>query len=96
MEPQVQKLFDYIRERGTIIAIQQYDKKLLIHGDVSKVVAESIRIGMLTQWQISSVAYIHNMQIGCPGFPFWLHPLLAGSPSNKLPRLVEEHPTSPH
>ena len=46
VEPQVQKLFDYIRERGTIIAIQQYDKKLLIHGDVSKVVAESIRIGM--------------------------------------------------
>ena len=45
VEPQVQKLFDYIRERGTIIAIQQYDKKLLIHGDVSKVVAESIRIG---------------------------------------------------
>lgn len=44
-DPGVQKLYDYILERGTIVPVEHYDRELLRHGDVSKLVAESIRSG---------------------------------------------------
>ncbi len=45
VEPSVQKLYDYILERGTIHSITEYNHELLLHGDVSKRVTESIRTG---------------------------------------------------
>ena len=45
VEPGVQKLFEYIYERGTIIPIEDYSAELLQHGDVSQIVTESIRAG---------------------------------------------------
>ncbi len=45
VEPSVQKLYDYIYERGTIHGITEYNHELLLHGDVSKRVTESIRCG---------------------------------------------------
>lgn len=45
VEPKVQKLYDYIRERGTILPINDYNKELLMQDDVHKRVAESIRSG---------------------------------------------------
>jgi hypothetical protein len=50
VEPSVQKLYDYIYERGTIIPIEDYDRDLLSHGDVSKRVTESIRAGT-EEWE---------------------------------------------
>lgn len=47
VEPKVQKLYDYIRERGTILPIHEYSKELLSKDDVHKRVAESIRSGKL-------------------------------------------------
>ena len=41
----MQKLYDYIRERGTILPINDYNKELLMQDDVHKRVAESIRSG---------------------------------------------------
>jgi len=43
--PGVQKLYEYIRDRGTIVPIENYNRELLMHTDVSKVVTESIRAG---------------------------------------------------
>lgn len=43
VEPSVQKLYDYIYERGTIVPIDDYSMELLSHGDISKRVTESIR-----------------------------------------------------
>lgn len=45
VEPKVQKLYDYIRERGTILPINDYNQELLMQDDVQKRVAESIRSG---------------------------------------------------
>ena len=45
VEPKVQKLYDYIRERGTILPINDYNQELLMQDDVHKRVAESIRSG---------------------------------------------------
>ena len=45
VEPKVQKLYDYIRGRGTILPIHEYSKELLSRDDVHKRVAESIRSG---------------------------------------------------
>ncbi len=45
VEPSVQKLFEYIYERGTIAPIEDYSAELLQHGDVSQIVTESIRAG---------------------------------------------------
>jgi hypothetical protein len=45
VEPHVQKLYDYILERGGIVPVTHFDAALLSHGDVSKLVAESIRAG---------------------------------------------------
>lgn len=45
VEPKVQKLYDYIRERGTILPINDYSQELLSQDDVHKRVAESIRSG---------------------------------------------------
>ena len=36
VDPSVQKLYDYIVARGTIIPIQDYNKDMLSRGDVSK------------------------------------------------------------
>lgn len=44
-DPGVQKLYDYILERGAIVPVEHFDRELLRHGDVSKLVAESIRSG---------------------------------------------------
>lgn len=41
----MQKLYDYILDRGTIHGITEYNHELLLHGDVSKRVTESIRCG---------------------------------------------------
>lgn len=46
VEPKVQKLYDYIKDRGTILSIHEYSKELLSKDDVHKRVAESIRSGM--------------------------------------------------
>ena len=43
MEPSVQKLYDYIYERGTIVPVEDYSMELLSQGDISKRVTESIR-----------------------------------------------------
>jgi hypothetical protein len=45
VEPKIQKLYDYIRERGTILPINDYSQELLSQDDVHKRVAESIRSG---------------------------------------------------
>lgn len=45
VEPKVQKLYDYIRERGTILPINDYNEDLLSQDDVHKRVIESIRSG---------------------------------------------------
>lgn len=45
VEPKVQKLYDYIRERGTILPINDYSQELLSQDDVHKLVTESIRSG---------------------------------------------------
>ena len=50
VEPGVQKLFEYIYERGTIIPIEDYSAELLQHGDVSQLVTESIRAGT-SDWE---------------------------------------------
>lgn len=50
VEPEVQKLYDYIYERGTIIPIEDYSAELLSVGDVSKRVTESIRCGT-DEWE---------------------------------------------
>ena len=47
VEPKVQKLYDYIRERGTILPINDYNEDLLSQDDVHKRVIESIRSGKL-------------------------------------------------
>jgi uncharacterized membrane protein YgcG len=49
-DPGVQKLYDYILERGAIVPVEHYDRELLRHGDVSKLVAESIRSGT-DEWE---------------------------------------------
>ena len=33
VEPSVQKLFEYIYDRGTIIPIEDYSRELLMHGE---------------------------------------------------------------
>lgn len=43
VEPSVQKLYDYIYERGTIVPVEDYSMELLSHGDISRRVTESIR-----------------------------------------------------
>ena len=43
VEPSVQKLYDYIYERGTIVPVEDYSMELLSQGDISKRVTESIR-----------------------------------------------------
>ena len=43
VEPSVQKLYDYIYERGTIVPVEDYSMELLNQGDISKRVTESIR-----------------------------------------------------
>lgn len=48
VEPKVQKLYDYIKDRGTILSIHEYSKELLSKDDVHKRVAESIRSGMFS------------------------------------------------
>jgi len=48
--PSVQKLYDYIYERGTIIPIDTFDKEVLTTGDVSKIVVESIQKGT-SEWE---------------------------------------------
>lgn len=50
VSPKVQKLFEYILDRRTIVAISSYNRELLMHSDVSKVVTESIRAGTTT-WE---------------------------------------------
>jgi hypothetical protein len=50
VDPQVQKLYDYIRERGTILPINEYDTQLLKTGDVSKYVQQSISNGT-EEWE---------------------------------------------
>ncbi|BDA48597.1 hypothetical protein COCOBI_12-2770 [Coccomyxa sp. Obi] len=50
VEPEVQKLYEYIYERGTIIPIEDYSRELLSVGDVSKRVTESIRCGT-DEWE---------------------------------------------
>ncbi|CAL8463537.1 g3071 [Coccomyxa elongata] len=50
VEPEVQKLYEYIYERGTIIPIEDYSSELLSVGDVSKRVTESIRCGT-DEWE---------------------------------------------
>lgn len=50
VEPEVQKLYDYIYERGTIIPVEDYSAELLSVGDVSKRVTESIRAGT-DEWE---------------------------------------------
>ena len=50
VDPHVQKLYDYILERGTIVPVTHFDRELLRHGDVSKLVAESIRAGT-REWE---------------------------------------------
>mgnify|MGYP007078094914 CR=1 FL=1 len=49
-DPGVQKLYDYILGRGAIVPVEHYDRELLQHGDVSKLVAESIRSGT-DEWE---------------------------------------------
>lgn len=51
VDPHVQKLYDYILERGTIVPVIHFDRELLRHGDVSKLVAESIRAGT-RDWEV--------------------------------------------
>lgn len=58
VEPEVQKLYDYIYERGTIIPVEDYSSELLSVGDVSKRVTESIRTGT-KEWE-SLVSYFSN------------------------------------
>ncbi len=43
VEPSVQKLYDYIYERGTIVPVEDFSMELLNQGDISKRVTESIR-----------------------------------------------------
>lgn len=50
VDPHVQKLYDYILERGTIVPVTHFDRELLRHGDVSKLVSESIRAGT-REWE---------------------------------------------
>lgn len=50
MEEQGQLLYDYILSKGTIVPIPSYDEELLRKGDVSRVVAESIRRGS-SDWE---------------------------------------------
>lgn len=57
MEPKVQKLYDYIRERGTILPINDYSQELLSQDDVHKRVAESIRSG--EPLQLTHVMTLH-------------------------------------
>jgi len=57
VEPKVQKLYDYIRERGTILPINDYSQELLSQDDVHKRVAESIRSG--EPLHLTSVMTLH-------------------------------------
>jgi hypothetical protein len=50
VDPQAQKLYEFILERGTIVPVAAFDRELLQHGDVSKRVAESIRAGT-AEWE---------------------------------------------
>jgi hypothetical protein len=50
VEKKAQLLYDYIRERGTIVPIHTYDADLLRKGDVSRVVTEGIRRGT-SDWE---------------------------------------------
>lgn len=72
VEPKVQKLYDYIRERGTILPINDYNKELLMQDDVHKRVTESIRSGEFhvhTQFSTFSVG-IATSQHGFPTPPW--------------------------
>lgn len=46
----MQLLYDYILSRGTIVSINDYDERLLRHGDVGNYVNESIRQGT-REWE---------------------------------------------
>ena len=50
VDPQSQKLYEFILERGTIVPVTAFDRELLQHGDVSKRVSESIRAGT-AEWE---------------------------------------------
>eukprot|EP00210_Caulerpa_lentillifera_P008861 g8454.t1 len=50
VDPSVQLLYDYIYQRGTIVPIETYDRRILSTGDVSKAVVESIHKGT-TEWE---------------------------------------------
>ena len=61
MEPSVQKLYDYIYERGTIVPVEDYSMELLSQGDISKRVTESIRC---VYSLLSAVAYTSPFHLG--------------------------------
>ena len=65
MEPKVQKLYDYIRERGTILPINDYSQELLSQDDVHKRVAESIRSG--EPLHLTVVMTLHPCDVLGPG-----------------------------
>lgn len=50
VNPNVQLLYDYIQQRGTILPINDYDEDLLRHGDVAQQVVDSIRLGT-SEWE---------------------------------------------
>lgn len=50
VDPESQKLYEFILERGTIVPVKNFNAELLQHGDVSKRVSESIRAGT-DEWE---------------------------------------------
>jgi uncharacterized membrane protein YgcG len=50
VDPESQKLYEFILERGTIVPVKNFNAELLQHGDVSKRVTESIRTGT-DEWE---------------------------------------------
>ena len=68
VEPSVQKLYDYIYERGTIVPVEDFSMELLNQGDISKRVTESIRYAHVHHHDAPSAAKALSLRRDSFGF----------------------------
>ena len=93
VDPSIQKLYEYILDRGTIVAITDYDQELLMHGDVSQEVGESIRRGT-PHWEKLVPVHVRD-QIKSLGLLGYRTFSTAPATSNSLPAPSNGHTGAP-
>ena len=89
----MQKLYEYILDRGTIVAVDDFDQQLLMHGDVSQEVGESIRRGT-PDWEKLVPVHVRD-QIKSLGLLGYRAFSTATPTSNGLPSTSNGHTQAP-